>query len=90
MPEEEMDMLTAPRTSEQEDARRLGEKMGAEGLMQMAGITPIRQNTIRAGSRIMNPERLNQATRTLMQYKSSKASVNKRVIKAQQWWKLKN
>ena len=90
MPEEELDMLTAPRTSEQDDARRLGEQMGAEGLMRAAGIMPIRQNTFRTGSRVMNPERLNQATRTLMQYKSDKNSVNKRVIAAQQWWKLKN
>jgi hypothetical protein len=38
----------------------------------------------------MNPEKLNQATQTLLKYKSAKASVNRRVIKAQQWWKLKN
>ena len=85
-----VDMMTAPRTAEDEEARMLGEKMGAEGLMQAAGIVPIRQSAIRAGNRIMSPERLNQATAMLMRYRSAKSSVNKRVIAAQQWWKLKN
>ena len=40
--------------------------------------------------RIMNRQRLLDATRTLLKYKEGKSSVNRRVIQAQNWWKLRN
>lgn len=88
--EEEMDMLTAPQTAEDQEAALLGRKMGAESILQMNGVIPIRKQDYQAGGRIMSAERLNQATMMLMRYKSAKNSVNQRVIQAQQWWKLKN
>ena len=90
MTEGDLDMLASPRTAEEEQARRMGERMGAESIMAMAGMTPLRQAQMEDGGRIMNPERLNQATQTLLRYQSAKSSVNERVIRAQQWWKLKN
>ena len=42
-----------------------------------------------AGSRITK-EMLQQATRTLHKYRAGKASVERRIIDAQQWWKLHN
>lgn len=88
--EPDLEQLTRSRTPEEAEAYRQGERMGAEGLMQMAGVTPIRRREIEDESRIMNRERLNKATNTLLAYRSGKASVNRRVIKAQQWWKLNN
>jgi len=90
MTEGDVELMTRPQTAEMAEARRLGEQMGAQALMEMAGITPMRQNMFRNESRLMNAEKLNQATQTLLRYKSAKSSVNRRVIKSQQWWKLKN
>ncbi len=74
-----------------QEARAMGERMGAEGSMMDAGIEPVR---MRKGNveddRIMNRKRLNEATRTLLAYKAGKSSVERRVVHAQQWWKLKN
>lgn len=42
-----------------------------------------------AGSRITK-EMLQKATRTLHKYRAAKASVERRIIDAQQWWKLHN
>ena len=86
----DLDMLASPQTAEAAEARRMGERMGAESIMAMAGMTPLRQAEMENGGRIMNPERLNQATQTLLRYQSAKSSVNQRVIRSQQWWKLKN
>lgn len=88
--EEELDRMTRTRTPEEEDAARMGQIMGAESIMAMAGMTPKRRGEATDDGRIMNRERLNQATMLLMKYKGAKESVNKRVIAAQQWWKLKN
>lgn len=90
MSEGDMEMLAAQQSAEAAEARRMGERMGAESIMAMAGMDPIRRNEMAQSGRIMNPERLNQATQTLLKYQSAKSSVNKRVIRAQQWWKLRN
>ena len=90
MSEADFDLLTTPQTAEAAEAARLGEHMGAQSLMQMMGMPQQRQDELRGGMRKMNAERLNRATALLMKYKNAKASVNKRVIKSQQWWKLKN
>lgn len=84
-----LERLTRTRTAEEEDARRMGEQMGARRMMEMAGLTPFVRESERAEGQ-MNAQRLNKATEILMKYKSGKASVDKRVIRAQQWWKLKN
>jgi hypothetical protein len=86
----DVDMLVAPQTTGAAEAARMGERMGAESLMRMMGLSPERQAELRGEQKIMNAQRLNEATRLLMKYKAGKASVNARVIKAQQWWKLKN
>ena len=85
-----LEQMTAPETAETAEARRLGEKMGAQGLLDMLGLSSARRGELEAGGRIMNAERLNKATETLLKYKAGKASVNRRVIAAQEWWKLKN
>lgn len=85
-----LERMTQTRTPEEDDAAREGARMGAESIMEMAGMTPRRQQQMQAESRLMNRERLNAATNKLLKYQSAKSSVNDRVKQAQQWWKLKN
>ena len=65
-------------------------RIRAEQAIMDAGIEPVKIRKEFGDDRLMNRQRLNEATRTLLQYKSGKESVNRRVIKAQQWWKLHN
>lgn len=67
-----------------------GARMGAQQAMMDAGIQPLRIRRQTDEHPIMTRERLQQATKTLLSYKDGKASVNRRVINAQDWWKLKN
>ena len=90
MSEGDVEMMATPQSAEAAAARRMGERMGAESIMAMAGMTPLRRNDFENSARIMNQERLNDATRTLLKYQAAKSSVNQRVIRAQQWWKLRN
>ena len=90
MDEQQLEALSRGRTPEEAEAYRTGQRMGAEGLMEMAGVTPIRRQQMTEQNRLMNAERLNKATNTLLKYRAGKASVNRRVVKAQEWWKLNN
>ena len=90
MDDQQLEALSRGRTPEEAEAYRMGQRMGAEGLMEMAGVTPIRRQQMTEQNRLMNAERLNKATNTLLKYRSGKASVNRRVVKAQEWWKLNN
>ena len=74
----------AVRTGEEEKAFQLGQRMGAEALIGREGF--------QADSRQpgMDREKVEKAVQTLLEYKKAKASVDRRVIAAQQWWKLKN
>ena len=77
----------AIRTGSEEEAYNLGARMGAQSIAQMAGsaaqIEPQQRGYI-------NEERLIEAERLLMEYKKGKASVDRRIINAQEWWKLRN
>lgn len=56
------------------------------------GMTPVPDTGAPAqmGGSKMTPERLRKAAATLNAYKTGKASVDKRIIEAQKWWKGKN
>lgn len=54
-----------------------------------SGLEPAVSTFRPAGSRITK-EMLQKATRTLHRYRAGKASVERRIIDAQQWWKLHN
>lgn len=60
----------------------------AAGQQDTSGLEPV-QTYRPAGSRITK-EMLQKATRTLHKYRAGKTSVDQRIIKAQQWWKLHN
>ena len=61
----------------------------ADGVSGAANLAQPATNYRPAGSRITK-EMLQQATRTLHRYRAGKASVERRIIDAQQWWKLRN
>ena len=88
--EDDLERMQRGRTAEEEDAFMLGQRMGARSLLEMSGQSVPDDAASQQGGRIMTRERLNSATNTLLRYRSGKASVNRRVIAAQQWWKLKN
>ena len=83
-----LDALVKPRTAEESEAYRMGEKMGAEGQLRQAGWT--RRNAGEDANHGMTKERLRKATEILLKYQAGKASVDRRVIASQQWWKLNN
>ncbi|MDD6879558.1 MAG: hypothetical protein PUD59_04970, partial [bacterium] len=58
------------------------EAKGAQAAQQM--------DTMRPMEKRMNADRLREATETLEKYRAGKASVEKRIISAQQWWKMRN
>jgi hypothetical protein len=74
------------RTAEEEEAYNLGAKMGAESIAQMV------RDPAAAGKppRGIDEERLIEAEQLLMKYKTGKSSVDRRIIAAQQWWKMRN
>lgn len=85
MPQQEMNGQ-AVRTGAEEEAYNLGAKMGAQALAVQAGATPAAQ----PAQGMVNEDRLIEAEKLLLQYKSGKASVDRRIISAQDWWKLRN
>ena len=82
-PEPAITQARAVRTAEEEAAYNLGAKMGAQ---RLAGTAPAEQN--RRGG--VDKDRLIEAERLLMEYKKGKASVDRRIINAQDWWKMRN
>ena len=83
-PEREM---RAVRTGSEEEAYNLGARMGAQSLASAAGGMGAGTGTRPAG---MTKDRLIEAERLLMEYKRGKASVERRIVSAQQWWKMRN
>lgn len=75
-------------TAEEHDAFLMGQRMGAESLLELKGQSV--PGGVSAEGRIMSKERLNSAMNTLLRYRAGKASVNRRIINAQEWWKLNN
>ena len=88
--EEQLGRMSNAQTPEELDAYMLGRRMGLESMNEMAGQSVPGPDAGMGQGRIMTPERLNSATNTLLRYRAGKSSVNERVVKAQQWWKLKN
>jgi len=77
----------AVRTGEEEAAYQMGAKMGAQALAQRAGSAVTQPEKRMTG---VTEERLIEAERLLMEYKKGKASVDRRIINAQDWWKMRN
>jgi hypothetical protein len=83
-------------TGRTEEARALGERMGAEAMARAAdpdgaaaepagGGTP----TVYHQQRVTDKD-LAKATETLLKYKAAKNSVDRRIIESQEWWKMHN
>ena len=87
-PEEDPRIMQARavRDGGEEEAYQLGARMGAQAVAEAAGAT--QKQAKPAGG--VNEERLIEAERMLLEYKKGKASVDRRIINAQEWWKLRN
>ena len=72
------------RTGDAEDAFTLGARMGAQAMAGTAGPAAERQTGR------MTKERIIEAQKLLMKYKAGKASVDRRILRAQDWWKMRN
>lgn len=84
-PAREMDLPTRPvRTAEAEDAYQLGARMGAQSLAPGGGIQE------QPAGQPIGREQILKAVEILNKYKQGKASVDRRIIRAQEWWKLRN
>ena len=91
--EEQMFDQRAVRTGEEETAYTQGARMGAQAIA--AQVTSGRErpgdpNVIRPAGTGMTEERLIEAEKLLMEYKRGKVSVDRRIINAQDWWKMRN
>ena len=84
-PEQAPKEIRAVRDEDAEAAYQLGAKMGAASLAG-GGAGPQQ----RAMTQPMTKERIKEAEDLLMRYKTGKASVDRRIINAQDWWKLRN
>ena len=88
---DQIDAILRSQTDSVREARQMGERHAAEAYIRDAGMTLNRDKGAAADEgRIMNRQRLNEATELLLKYKAGKKSVDNRVIRAQQWWKLRN
>ena len=76
----------AVRSAEEEAAYNLGARMGAQALADRANPERMMQQATKR----MGEDRLIEAEKILMQYKNGKASVDRRIINAQDWWKMRN
>ena len=74
------------RTESEEAAYNLGQKMGAESIAAMVREPAATTQPMRG----ITEERLIEAEHLLMRYKAGKSSVDRRIINAQQWWKMRN
>ena len=88
---DQIDAILRSQTESVRSAREMGARMGAEQAIRDSGaVLNSEKGTGDDRDRLMNRQRLNEATKLLMQYKAGKASVDRRVVRAQQWWKLRN
>ena len=76
-------------TGEEDEARRMGARMGAESMLRMQG-ADIPGGYQEEDLGIITKEHIHKAELDLMVYRSGKESVERRVIAAQEWWKLRN
>ena len=88
--EEQMFDQRAVRTGEEENAYTQGARMGAQAIAQQArGAGAAGSEPAMTGMK-MDEQRLIEAEKLLMEYKKGKASVDRRIINSQDWWKMRN
>jgi len=89
-----MPEMRATQTGDEEAAYNLGARMGAEGLAQLSGMgggtTAAAGQPVQTAGTRMTEDRIIEAEKLLMRYKAGKTSIDKRIINAQDWWKLRN
>ena len=85
-PEPAITQGRAVRNAEEEAAYNLGARMGAQALADRA----MPERVMQQAPQRVGEDRLIEAEKLLLQYKNGKASVDRRIINAQDWWKMRN
>ena len=84
MPAEEQ---SAVRNADEERNYQRGQRQAAQSIAEAArGM----QGMPEQGAQVIGKEEIKKAMRTLQEYKEGKRTVDERIVKAQQWWKLRN
>lgn len=73
----------------EDEARQMGARLGTEAMLRMQG-AEVRKGYVEEDLGIITKEHIHKAELDLMVYRSGKESVERRVIAAQEWWKLRN
>ena len=76
--------VRAVRDGDAEEAYQLGMRMGSAAMSGAAG------DTAQKKEGYINEDRLIEAEKLLMKYKAGKSSVDQRIIRSQDWWKMRN
>lgn len=76
----------------EDEAYQMGQRMGAMSMLQMQGADPraIGEGFRETGGGPVTKDTIIKAGELLMRYRSGKASLERRIISNQQWWKLRN
>ena len=80
---------SAVRTSGEEDALRMGQRMGANMMLRARGVDTSEYGQTQDRG-IITRDHVRKAYEDLMKYRQGKYSVERRIIKSQEWWKLCN
>ena len=86
-PDPAITQARAVRTEEAENAFRMGERLGAESVI---GRHEISGRAAEEQGMPITEETLRKAEQTLLEYMAGKTSIDRRIISAQEWWKLHN
>ena len=79
--------VRAVRDAGEESEFQQGGRMAAGAIADTARSTPAFPQK---GVQVIGKEQIQKAMRTLEEYKEGKRTVDDRIVKAQQWWKLRN
>lgn len=83
--------MTPPASSRMDqDAYARGARLGAQSIANAAAGKAQDLGNGYFEKKKITPERLREADRILLDYQGKKSSVDQRIIRAQQWWKMKN
>ena len=79
--------VRAVRDGGEESQFQTGARMGAQAIADVTRSTPGFQQQ---GVQVIGTEEIRAAMKTLKEYKEGKRTVDERIVRAQQWWKLRN
>ena len=88
--EQMMRRQSAPRPTAQSEAERLLSTQEGNGIVYGKQGADGAMDGFRALAQVIGKEQIQNARQTLMRYKEGKANLEKKIIEAEQWYKLRN